>query len=90
MHRKGVETRKRRFEEDAIRRKWGLPQLTKMRVGKQPRQKILDRSYLKRRGYIIDDSKNIAYYTDTTRRATKLEEMPKRFYEFLPYENRAC
>lgn len=81
-HKKAIEARKKRFLEEHARVTFGLPQKTKMRVIRQPRQKILDRSYLKRRGYIIDDKENIAYWTDETRRATRLEARPKRFYTF--------
>lgn len=85
MHRKTVETRKKTFMEERARVAFGLPQKTKMRVKKQPRQKIQDRSYLKKRGYILDERENIAYYTDKTQRATKLEARPKRFYSFKQY-----
>ena len=87
MHRKAVETRKARFAEERARVSFGLPQRTNMRVKKQPRQKILDRAYLKRRGYVLDEANNIAYYTDETRRATRMEAMPRRFYIFKPYED---
>ena len=88
MHRKAVETRKKRFAEERARVNFGLLPRTKMRVIKQPQQKIQDRSYLKKRGYIIDDTNNIAYYTEATRRATRMEAKPKRFYTFKPYENK--
>jgi len=85
-HKKATETRKKRFAEEKARVTFGLPQKTKMRVIHQPRQKVLDRSYLKRRGYIIDDRENIAYWTDKTQRATRMEARPKRFYTFKQYE----
>lgn len=88
MHRKTVETRRKTYIEERARVTFGLPQRTKMRVTRQPRKKIQDRCYLKMRGYIIDEANCIAYYTDQTRRATKLEAMPRRFFIFLPYENR--
>jgi len=88
MHRKAVETRKMRFAEERARVSFGLPQRTNMRVKRQPRQKILDRAYLKRRGYVLDEANNIAYFTQETRRATRLEAMPRRFYIFKPYENK--
>lgn len=87
MHRKAVETRKARFAEERARVSFGLPQRTNMRVKRQPRQKILDRAYLKRRGYVLDERNNIAFYTDETRRATRMEAMPRRFYTFKPYED---
>ena len=84
-NRKAAESRGKVFKEERARVAFGLPQKTKLRVIRQPRQKILDRCYFKRLGYIIDDANNIAYYTDTTRRATVLESRPKRFYTFMPY-----
>lgn len=86
MHRKAVETRKKRFIEERARVNFGLPPRTRMKVIKQPEQKIQDRSYLKKRGYIIDDKNNIAFYTDATMRCTRLEAKPKRYYTFKPYE----
>lgn len=85
MHRKTVERRMQTFREERARVAFGLPQRTKLRVKRQPRQKIQDRYYLKKRGYILDETNNIAYYTADTHRATMLEERPKRFYTFKPY-----
>lgn len=85
-HKMAAETRKKRFAEERARVTFGLPQKTRMRVKRQPRQKILDRSYLKRRGYIIDDRENIAYWTTETRRATRLEAKPRRYYSFKQYK----
>lgn len=87
MHRKTAEARKRSFAEERARVAFGLPQKTKMRVKKQPSKKIQDRCYLKRRGYILDEAEGIAYYTNDTQRATKLESMPRRFYIFKPYQD---
>ena len=85
MHRKTVETRRKTYLEERARVAFGLPQRTKMRVSRQPRQKIYQRYYLKKHGYILDEPNCIAYWTDATQRATKLEAMPKRFYTFKPY-----
>lgn len=87
MHRKTVETRRQTYKEERARVAFGLPQRTRLRVVRQPRQKIEDRCYLKKRGYILDENNNIAYWTETTQRATRLEAMPRRFYTFKPYEN---
>lgn len=86
MHKKAAETRKRHFTEDQIRYRWGLPQKSRMRVSNQPRQKIQDRCYLKMRGYIMDEANCIAYWTPETRRATRMEARPRRFYSFKPYQ----
>ena len=86
MHKKAVETRKKRLAEERARVTFGLPQRTRLRVKRQPKQKILDRSYLKKRGYILDERNNIAYYTASTRRAVRMEAMPRRYYSFMQWE----
>ena len=83
--RNGAEKRKETFREDQCRRRWGLPQKTKLRVAQTPRQRLLDRCYLKGRGYILDEANLVAYWTPETRRATRLEKMPRRFYKFAEY-----
>lgn len=85
---KAAETWKETFKEDRCRRRWGLPQKTKLHVKQTPRQRILDRSYLKKRGYILDEVNIIAYWTTETRRATRLEAAPRRFYKFAEYGTR--
>jgi len=79
---KAAETWKKTFQEDRARRRWGLPQKSGLRVAQQPRQKILDRCYLKRRGYVLDEKNLIAYWTPETKRATRLEAAPRRYYIF--------
>lgn len=86
MHKKAVETRKKRLAEERARVTFGLPQRTRLRVKRQPKQKILDRFYLKKRGYILDEQNNIAYYTASTQRAVRMEAMPRRYYTFMQWE----
>ena len=85
-HRRGSEKRKETFTEERVRRNWGLQQRTKLRVLRQPKQKILDRHYLKKCGYILDEVNLIAYWTPNTRRATRLEAGPRRHYKFEKYD----
>ena len=82
---KAAETWKETFMVEKALRNWGLPQKTKLRVMQTPRQKILDRAYLKKRGYILDEVNVIAYWTPETHRATRLEAGPRRFYKFAEY-----
>ena len=84
-HKRGTAKRKKTFEEERVRKKWGFEQKTNLRVIAQPRQKVCDRNYLKRRGYILDEANCIAYWTETTQRATRLEAQPRRFYFFKPH-----
>ena len=71
--------------EERMRVRMGLPQLTRIKVTRQPRKQILDRSYLKGRGYVIDDTTMTAYWTPETRRATRLEALPPRCYKFAKW-----
>ena len=71
--------------EEKARAHFGLPRRTKLRVVRQPRQKHLDRHYLKKRGYVLDEENLVAYWTPETRRATRLEKKPRRFYKFAEY-----
>lgn len=86
---KRVESYKKTFREEQVRRKWGLQQLTKIKVLKQPKAKCSQRSYLKKLGYILDEQNCVAYYTDETTRAVKMERgWSKRiynYYKFKPY-----
>ena len=86
---KRVESYKKTFREDQVRRRWGVHQLTKIKVLQQPRAKCSQRSYLKKLGYILDEQNCIAYWTDETTRAVKMErDWSKRihqYYKFMPY-----
>ena len=81
-----VEGRRRTYINEKMRVMRGLPQQTKLKIRSQPRQLILDRSYLKSRGYILDEEKMVAYWTNTTRRAPRIESRPVRYYSFAKYE----
>lgn len=82
---RGHEKRNQIIREEKARIAFGLPQRTKLRLKRQPRSKIDQRHYLKKLGYIIDNENNIAYWTETTRRAVKLELKPK-FFKYKPFE----
>ena len=79
---KAHETWKKTWKHEHARMVFGVPRKTKFRVVQQPRQKVLDRHYLKKRGYVIDEENRIAYWTKDTLRATRLEARPKRYYQF--------
>ena len=94
---KRTETRRKLYEEERVRIKWGLPQLTKRHFTSEPRAKLLQRNRLIRLGYIVDNKKLIAYYTPETKRAVRIERIPRgqtkgsitSYYEFKEYENNA-
>jgi hypothetical protein len=82
-----AESFRKTFHEDQVRWKWGLPTKTRLRVKKQPKAKCNQRAYLKHLGYILDDDNNVAYYTNTTHRATRMEAYTtkRKYYKFKPY-----
>lgn len=88
---KRVESYKKTFREEQVRRRWGIHQLTKIKVLQQPRAKCSQRYYLKHLGYILDETNNIAYWTEETTRAVRMEKgWSKRihnYYKFKPYQD---
>lgn len=86
---KRVESYKITFREEQVRRRWGVHQLTKIKVLRQPKQKVSQRSYLKKLGYILDEPNCIAYWTEETTRAVKMErdwsKKIHQYYKFMPY-----
>ena len=88
---KRVASYKKTFREEQVRRRWGIHQLTRIKVLRQPKQKVSQRSYLKSLGYILDEKNCIAYYTPETTRAVRMEADWSRkvhqYYKFKPYED---
>ena len=93
---KRVETMAAIRESETRRVMWGLEQKTKLHIRLEPRQKLLQRNYLQRLGYIVDEKTLIAYYTAGTHRASRIEAIPRgttkgsihSYYDFRPYEDR--
>ncbi len=91
---KRVASYKERYQMEDMRARWGLPQLTKMRLKSGPKHYHDQTSYLRHLGYIVDKEKKIAYYTADTHRATRLEKLKRGekkgefhcFYDFKPYD----
>ena len=93
------ETRRKSHASERVRIKWGLPQLTNRHYRIEPRERLLHRNRLERLGYIVDKDKLIAYYTPQTKRAVRIEKVPRGkkvgsirgWYDFapLPEENLA-
>lgn len=85
---KRVETYRNTLRLERARRTFGLPQRTKIKVVRQPKQKCSQRAYLKKRGYILDEPNCVAYYTVDTKRATRMEAYTKKrsYYKFMSYE----
>jgi len=68
--------------KEKMRFRLGLPQKTRLRVTRQPREKILARSYLKNRGYVLDERTSTAFWNETTRRSPRLESRENYPYRF--------
>lgn len=88
---KRAATYKKTRDTEEIRYKWGLLQLTKIRLMKEPRAKKDQRHNLIRRGYIVDEKNLIAYYDSGTDRSWRLERRNasshfKSYYHFRPYD----
>ena len=89
---KRAESYVKRWKSEKARVAFGLPQETKIRVKKAPKRKTMQRLYLVKRGYVIDDKNLIAYYTSETKRATRLENIERGvkkgairpYYSFKP------
>ena len=79
--------RRETIKQERRRILFGLPQKTNLRLTAKPREKVLLRYYLRTRGYIIDDDKRMAYYTDCTKRGARIERKQQPWYTFAPYPN---
>lgn len=92
---KRVKTYKETYRLDEMRTRWGLEQRTKIRLPHGTKHYRDQISYLKGLGYIVDETKKIAYYTPGTHRARRLEscERGKRkgtmlsHFDFRPYDD---
>ena len=89
--RKRAESFKKTYRMEKARVYFGLEQKTKIRVRRRPPELLKQKYYLRMRGYIVDDATMTAFYTDDTRRATRMEankENGKRkiYYTFKKLE----
>ena len=90
---KRVDTYKKTRNIEEMRYRWGLPQRTRIRLRHKPKSATDQSSYLRGLGYIVDESSLVAYYTDRTRRATRLERLGRGgktkqmrcYFDFLPF-----
>ena len=88
-------TYKKLYQMEDMRVRWGLEQRTKIRLRHGCHREQDQRCYLRSLGYIVDEKKFIAYYTDDTHRASRLEKLKRGekrgpyhcFYDFKPYES---
>ena len=74
--RKSAASRKATRLNEVIRLRRGLPQLTRLRIRTLPKEAYVERYYLLRRGYILDDAQLVAYWTPDTLRCPRKEANP--------------
>lgn len=74
---KRVETRNRMFRTERARIMFGLEQQTGIHIRTELRAKMLQRNRLQRLGYVVDDSRLVAYWTPETHRAIRLERLSR-------------
>lgn len=87
---KRVASYRRTLREERARVVFGLPQKTKANVKRQPRRKCSQRAYLKKLGYLLDEPNCVAYYTQDTTRAVRMErnwDGKRNYYKFRPIES---
>ena len=70
---KSVATRRQTIKEERARANWGFPQLTKLRVIRQPQLAVTIRHYLRKHGYIIPRGSMVVYYDENTDRCPNIE-----------------
>lgn len=93
---KRAESFKKTWRTENARIRFGLEQKTKIHIARCSKEKVRQNYYLRQRGYIIDEKELIAYYTPETKRATRMEAIPrgvkvgsiKPFYSFRPIDDR--
>ena len=79
-----------------MRIRWGLKPKTNRHFRIEPKARLLQRNRLERLGYIVDKENLIAYYTPETKRATRIERVPRGqkigsirgWYDFAPLESK--
>lgn len=89
-------TRAKLYEAEKMRIRWGLEQRTKRHFRIEPKERLLQRNRLERLGYIVDKENLIAYYTPETKRAPRIEKVPRGarkgsirgWYDFAPLETK--
>ncbi len=69
---------------ECMREKYGLPRRTKLVVTRQNSRVKKVKERLRQRGYILDEARMVAYYTDQTRRSS-LSERRVHYIKFMPY-----
>lgn len=78
---KAGKTRRLTYLSERFRVAHGMEQKTKLKLRTVPPGTYSERHYLKNRGYILDDTAMVAYWTPETRRSPRLEANPK-IYSF--------
>ena len=75
--RKRVETLRKQIVLDKSRIRFGLGPKSNRHYRTEPKARLLQRNRLQRLGYIVDEEKLVAYYSENTRRCIRLEAVPR-------------
>ena len=70
---KSAESRRQTLREERARRRFGLPQQTKLRVRNYGRKMHVEAYYLRKRGYTVDYPSFTAWWDESTNRCPVLE-----------------
>lgn len=68
---------RKRFETERRRLRWGLEKTVSRHLRLEPREKLLQRNRLQRLGYVVDEENLVAYWTEGTKRAKRLERLKR-------------
>lgn len=74
---KRVKTMGEKIRKDKLRIKWGLEQQTKRHFRNEPTARLMQRNRLRRLGYVVDEKALVAYWTEGTHRAKRLEKLKR-------------
>ena len=74
---KRIQTKNEQYRRDKLMVKWGLKPKYNRHYRTEPRARLLQRNRLKRLGYIVDEQNLVAYWTEDTKRAVRIERIPR-------------
>ena len=83
---KAQASRRAKIAEDRLRVKWGLEQLTRVKLNPQPREAIFQRYYLRKHGYHVERGSMTVYYDGTTQRCPKMEKRKMGDQHFIAFK----
>ena len=74
IRRKILDKQAETYRRERLRIRWGLPQQTKMKLGRASQKVYYIRHQLKKKGYIVQKGYGHVYFDDNSRRSLRMEE----------------